>query len=74
MNFIISEIKPGKCPQCSHCRGEANVDQFLKELELLRDRVIQEAKDYFGSIHRDDTDLLVTAVGELLVHENHLTK
>jgi len=71
MNFVISEIKPGVCPECEHCHGDPNVSQFLKEREKLRDKVIQEAKDFFGSINRDDTSLLLEAVGELLIHENH---
>ena len=71
MNFIISEIKPGSCPECEHCHEVTEVSEFLKERERLRNEVIQEAKDFFGSINRNDTTLLIDAVGRLLVHENH---
>jgi hypothetical protein len=74
MNLTISQIKPGRCPKCSHCCSEKHVDLFLKEWERLRDRVVQEAKDYFGSVDRDDTDLLITSTGELLVYENYQRK
>ncbi len=70
MNLIISEIKPGKCPECPHCRADANVDNFLKRREELREKVVQEAKDFFGSVNRDDTTLLIESTGELLLHEN----
>jgi len=71
MNFIISEVKPGSCPQCEHCHSDSNVSQFLKTREEMREAVIQEAKNFFGSINRDDTTLLLEAVGKLLIHENH---
>jgi len=74
MNFIISEIRPGSCPECEHCHEVTEVSEFLKERERLRELVIQEAKNFFGSIERDerkDTIELIKVVGELLVHENH---
>ena len=74
MNLIISEIKLGSCPECEHCHSDPNVSQFLKRREELRDKVIQEAKDYFGSIDRNNTDLLLAATGDLLVHEHYENK
>lgn len=74
MNFIISEIRPGSCPECEHCHENPTVSDFLKEREVLRNEVIQEAKEFFGSIKRDNTKPLIDAVGRLLVHENHLPK
>jgi hypothetical protein len=71
MNFIISEIKPGKCPECEHCHSNSVVSSFLKEREKLREVLIQAAKDFFGSVHRNDISEVIHATGELLLHENH---
>ena len=74
MNFIIGEIRPGSCPECEHCHEDSTVSDFLKERERLRENVIQEAKDFFGSVYRNDVGGVIRAVGTLLVHENHLPK
>lgn len=70
MNFIISEIKLGVCPECKHCHGDADISEFLKAREVLREKVIQEAKDFFGSVDRDSTADLIDATGKLLIHEH----
>ena len=55
---------------CDKCLGDNEVGRRHQELERLNTEVIQQAKDFFGSVDRTDTRDLLSAVGELLVFEN----